>query len=124
MLTAWSLVGFLLPAIVVMQPFPIRAIGYNPLAMILEERAIDILEEASNFDFLLVCGTAIRASPTGKCKQFEHTGFTCISAGWENAFRCQTKPVAVQLPSVRGLAKREFIHLCYPLPGWLDEECA
>lgn len=45
-----------------MRPFPIRCLGYNPLACSSEERWVDILQETQNFDFVMLAGTGIRYS--------------------------------------------------------------
>ena len=43
-----------------MLPFPLKILGYNPLAANCEDRILDIVDEASNFDLVLLAGTGVR----------------------------------------------------------------
>ena len=76
---------FATAVILIMKPFPVKVLGYNPMSMCAEERAIDICEEASNFDFILFSGVAIKAPPGGQAKQFVHNGSTIFTGGWINS---------------------------------------
>ena len=56
-----------------MSVIPIRAISYNPLSSSCDDRLVDILDEAANFDFIGLNGT---------CKQFEDGISNCKRAGF------------------------------------------
>ena len=45
----------------VLRPIPVKTFGYNPLSPVYEERMIDVIRETSNFDSVLIAGTAINA---------------------------------------------------------------
>ena len=76
---------FLLPVLTIMSarnPIRIKVMGYNPMSMAAEERAIDICEEASNFDFVLLSGVCIPSPPGGQAKTFVHNNMTIYTGGW------------------------------------------
>jgi hypothetical protein len=65
----------------IMRPFPLRTAGYNPLAMTCEDRALDIMSEAGNFDVTMIAGTCVPETAGGIPNRVL-SGSTMYSAGY------------------------------------------
>ena len=57
---------------------PLRALGYNPLSASCDERLVDILDEAANFDIIMLAGTGRRFQQgIENCRRASFNVFSC-----------------------------------------------
>ena len=104
-----SMKGWALVWLCVMQPWPIKVVGFNPLNASSKDRLDDIGNELNNFDVILLNGTGIPNKGNIVAESFNtDAGFKVLHSGWDRT-SMSNKSAGVSIMWGKRFRKAKFL---------------